>query len=136
MSINTPFGPLVKQEEDTIIGYLLQDNNGYVTGPSFFNQIGLSSWVPADTHIATNRTSDKAAEHHIVIHAPVTVITTQNKRYLQILDCIRDLGEYPVDAADPDKLIRQFIDKHGLEVVQFLKLARHYGHHAERWYFG
>ena len=119
----TPFGPAVVQADEVIIAYLTDEHNGYITGPTFFNQIGLSTWMPIDTHVTSNRYSTKAKENKITLYKPVVEVTEQNKKYLQILDCIRDLNVFAVDAPDPEKVIYRYIVDNNLNFLKLILTA-------------
>lgn len=122
----TPFGPVVVQTNEVITDFLLTNDNGYTTGPTFFNEIGLSSWLPAGTHITSNKYSTKAKENNIFIYKPVTEITKENKKYLQILDCIRDFDHYAIDSPNADKNIYHFIIENRLDLLQLIMICHYY----------
>lgn len=122
----TPFGLVVVPVDEVITTYLIDEDNGYIGGPTFFNQIGLSTWLPACTHITSNRYSTKAKENNIALCKPVVKVTKQNKKYLQILDCIRDLDVFAVDALEPEKIVYRYIVDNDLDFLKLILTAHQF----------
>lgn len=64
---------------------------GYETGASWANKLDLSTQIPANTDIVTTRPNRKpnvAETLGIKLRTPVTAITSDNWRYLQLLDML------------------------------------------------
>lgn len=80
----------------------LRDKNqlcGYVSGQLFFNQIGLSTQVPMQYEIVSNKaTTDYRetvlAQSRIIIRSPKVPVTEQNYTILQFLDLMKDVDLY------------------------------------------
>lgn len=80
----------------------LRDKNqlcGYVSGQLFFNQIGLSTQVPMQYEIVSNKaTTDYRetvlAQSRIIIRSPKVPVTEQNYTILQFLDMMKDVDLY------------------------------------------
>ena len=87
---------------------------GYVTGAAFLHAIGLSTWMPAETEVATNANvrDRKAKLLGVRLVKPRTAVTADNAAYLQVLDAIRDLDRLPVDCEDPDGLLAPYVRAH------------------------
>lgn len=124
----TPFG-----ETNIDIGKLLQEKYlkndiGYETGPALLNQVGLTTLMPTVRQIATNRTNTARMDKklHIMVRPARTLIHKQNKRYLQFLDILEMMGETPIDAANPEIILKRFMNEHGLTYVKMLAYAKRY----------
>jgi len=91
------------------------------------NQMGLTTLVPKKREIATNAYRKNINDKYIKARKPVITVNTENFRYLQLLDVIRDLPEAPVDAENPRALLHAFAEKNRLDTVEALTYARqHY----------
>lgn len=99
---------------------------GYETGVSLLNHLGLTTLVPRKREIVTNAFRKKISDQHILVKKPVTKVTAENYRYLQILDAIRDLPKTQIDAENPNALLHSFVQQHALEPVKILAYARQY----------
>lgn len=89
-----------------------QHVDGYYSGFTFANQLGLTAQVPYTLEIVSNHASAKCREVHvknqkIILRKPRTEVTDENYRELQLLDLLKDLDRY-VDndmAAAAERLI-------------------------------
>lgn len=80
----------------------LRDKNqlcGYVSGQLFFNQIGLSTQVPMQYEIVSNKAitdyrETVLAQSRIIIRSPKVPVTEQNYTILQFLDLMKDVDLY------------------------------------------
>jgi len=95
----TVFGELKPREEEILRPYLYEDGKrlAYITGTSLYNQLNLTTQVPAmykiasaDKRIYINRGRIKAKP--VKSYAPVT---EENYRTLGFLDAIKDLNSIP-----------------------------------------
>lgn len=110
---------------------------GYYTGYTFANQLGLTSQVPFTIEIVSNQASAKCREvsvrnQKIILRSPRTEVTNENYSVLQLLDLLKDLGQY----VDGDKeqatgLVFDYIKKIG---VTRLKIDQYIGLFPERIY--
>ena len=58
---------------------------------------------------------------------PVTAINTDNFRYLQLLDTIKDLPKAHIDAGNANVLLHSFAKSNGLDVLKAMTYAKkHY----------
>lgn len=110
--------------EEMIEHVYLKDNNGYITGGGYLLSIGLSTWCPAKMEIASNQVKRTQVKEHVIIRKPKTMITRENKRYLQLLDCIDEIDTAPIDCESASKLLYEQIYK--MDVMFLLYLAKHY----------
>jgi predicted transcriptional regulator of viral defense system len=100
---------------------------GYETGFYLLNTLGLTTQVPKKREIATNAYRKSVDERFFAVRKPATAVNSENFRYLQLLDAITDLHKAPVDAADPEALLCNFVEKNGLDTGLALSYAkRHY----------
>ena len=80
----------------------LRDNDrrcGYISGLLFFNQMGLTTQVPMQYEIVSNKaTTDYRetvlAQSRIIIRSPKVPVTEQNYTILQFLDLMKDVDLY------------------------------------------
>jgi hypothetical protein len=126
----TIFGIIIPDKEKIIAETFLCDGNeviGYETGATALNRIGLSTLVPKNRQIATNRyrcvVPDKAG---ITVQKPIATVTTENAHYLQLVAMIRSMRRYPVDADDPGILIRDAIKRLELNDNELIRYADAY----------
>lgn len=76
--------------------------NGYYSGYTFANQLGLTTQVPYTIEIVSNQASAKCREvnvknQKIMLRKPRTEITKDNCSVLQVLDLLKDLEKYVDD---------------------------------------
>jgi len=123
-------GAFTPGRDKIIADTLLRDGEdiiGYETGASFLNRVGLSTLLPRYRHIATNRYRAVVPScTGIALKKPLASVTTQNASYLQMLEMFRDMRCYSIDAHDPERLIRSFIDRQGLDAVELTRYANAY----------
>ena len=101
---------------------------GYETRLSGLNRLGFVTQMPAKRCIATNA-YDKRIQNHwnITLRKPPIPITTNNHRYLQLLDAVQQLHTVPVDAASPTRLVYDLIQTWELDTNTLIRMARqHY----------
>lgn len=87
--------------------------NGYYSGFTFANQLGLTVQVPYTLEIVTNNTSYKSKEinlkgQHAVLRKPRATVTDENCYVLQFLDLLKDIDLY-VDEKN-EKIVERIID--------------------------
>ncbi|MDE6712859.1 MAG: hypothetical protein K2K20_03910 [Lachnospiraceae bacterium] len=81
--------------------YISRNNrvNGYYSGYTFANQLGLTTQVPYTIEIVSNQASAKCREvsvknQKIMLRKPRTEINNENYSVLQLLDLLKDLEQY------------------------------------------
>lgn len=84
--------------------YISRNNqiNGYYSGYTFANQLGLTTQVPYTIEIVSNQASAKCREvrlknQKIMLRKPRTEITKDNYSVLQLLDLLKDWEKYVDD---------------------------------------
>lgn len=101
----------------------LEKESGYASGPTFLNQIGISTWMPQKTFIKSNAYKKEIGLKSFVVEAPKTIINKNNYRYLQLLDAIEDLQKFAVDNENPLKLLYEYILANELDTTKLLIIA-------------
>ncbi len=125
----TPFGETGIDKEQLIEDKYLKNDNGYETGLVVLHRLGLTTQMPNERILATNKAGDCARMDKklgVVVRPPKVEINADNKEYLKMLDVLDILDNAPVDAEHPYKMIGEYIDRLGLEYVRLLALANNY----------
>lgn len=120
------FGPSIPSRAEIVRTLYIKNGTGYTFGPTFFNQIGLSTWLPRETYIKTIIRATIDCPGYKIKSAPLGCKTPADVPYFQILDCIKQLDKYAVDIADPYTLIRNYIDKVGIDKVKLVVYCNRY----------
>ena len=90
---------------------------GYYAGFTFANQLGLTMQVPYKKEIVSNNMAAIKREVRIgnqsyIVRKPVTKVTEENYRILQLLDLIKDLDMYIDDeGVDAQERLSRYIKK-------------------------
>ncbi len=130
--VKTAFGYYVPDKENLFYRQLLYDGDevvGYETGLSFLNRLGLVSQMPKRRCVATNRYGRRVPGGiQIEVRKPAVRIDRSNYRYLQMLDAIRELKDAPVDAPQPEALLRETAGRLQLDPKLLVLMARRYYH--------
>lgn len=126
----TVFGK-TKPNIDAVMTRLLTEQGGevigYETSNCFRNKIGLITLLPKNKEIATNGYRKQIdARSHVIPKKPITKVNRNNYRYLQILDTIDDLPKVYVDAENPNKVVKTYIEREQLDKVKLIYTARMY----------
>lgn len=128
--VKTAFGYYTPDKETLFCKQLLRKENeiiGYETGLSALNRIGLVSQMPKRRCIATNLHTKRIPEGmQIEIRKPLIVVNSDNFRYLQILDVIKELDTAPVDAVKPIDVVRATVEEFTLKTEILILMARKY----------
>lgn len=93
----TPFGEAKIDKNALISDKYLFHNTGYETSYTFLHHIGLTTQMPVQRFISTNKVTDCIRKDKIldvVICPPKTNITSNNKLYLQLLDAIEMIKKH------------------------------------------
>lgn len=126
-TVQTPFGPAGIDIAELIRRTYLYDGGrviGYETGPSYMHKAGLTAQMPKLTFIATENIRSKPIDG-IRLVKPVTGITEENYRCLQLLDMMDNRFKVCFEDGRA-KVFREFIDRHGLSYERLLYYARLY----------
>lgn len=94
--------------------------DGYYSGYTFANQLGLSAQVPNKVEIVSNNISSKKREVVIgkrtyIIRKARVPVTKGNYKALQFLDILKDLNEYTdMDRENTAERLAEYVRKCGL----------------------
>jgi hypothetical protein len=101
---------------------------GYESGAFLLNRIGLTTLVPRDMEITTNRYGAKLPEGcRIKMKKSVTAVTDNNWKYLQFIDLISELPQAHIDVEKPELLLARYAKTQELNVLTLVFTARtHY----------
>ena len=118
----------------------LQDNNkrcGYVTGLLFFNQLGLTTQVPMQYEIVSNRATNNyrettLAKSRVIIRRPKITVTENNYMALQFLDMLKDIDVYSeISGIDLQKRLYQYMNDVGLKISD---LESYFSYYPDKLY--
>lgn len=108
-------GTVMSADEVARYKYISRNNqiNGYYSGYTFANQLGLTTQVPFTIEIVSNYSSAKYREislknQKIILRKPRTQITNENCNILQFLDLLKDLEMYADDISDAAKRLSAY----------------------------
>ena len=130
---NTPFGKT--KLNPAIINrdrYLEKDGviNGYETGASFLNQMGLTTQMPKYKKYATNAFKYNGCKVNkkllVIIQKPRAKITQDNYLYLQLLDAIANKDKVTFDVFQPEKVFFNYINDKKLDFKKLVGYAKKY----------
>ena len=97
---------------------------GYYSGYTFANQLGLTTQVPFTLEIVSNREKMRYREveikgQRIVLRRPRAPITAENAEVLQLLDLLKDVGIYTDgETSDAAKRLQAYVKKLGIKKAQ------------------
>lgn len=118
----------------------LQDNNkrcGYITGLLFFNQLGLTTQVPMQYEIVSNRATNNyrettLAKSRVIIRQPKITVTENNYMALQFLDMLKDIDVYSeISGIDLQKRLYQYMNDVGLKISD---LESYFSYYPDKLY--
>lgn len=108
-------GTVMAADEVARYKYISRNNqiNGYYSGYTFANQLGLTTQVPFTIEIVSNYSSAKYREislknQKIILRKPRTQVTNENCNILQFLDLLKDLEIYADDISDAAKRLSTY----------------------------
>ncbi len=112
--------------------YISRNNrvDGYYSGYTFANQLGLTTQVPYTIEIVSNQASAKCREvsvknQKIMLRRPRTEINKENYSVLRLLDLLKDLEQYVDDDMFAAERIGAYIKEIGIrraEVDKYIVL--------------
>ena len=101
---------------------------GYIAGPSALNNAGLSTWLPAALHIATNRYRARTPKNtHLALHKPLTRVDAGNVRYVQFLHFLQAVRRYHVDAENPTLIFVRLVQQLDLNPLRLESICQEIG---------
>ena len=126
---------------DTVVRakYVLKNGKieGYYSGYTFANQLGITTQVPYVTEIVSIKASSKFREldikgRRVVLRKPRTAITEDNYRVLQLLDLLSDFPQYADEnRSDVSLRVKTYMIKEGIDRR---KVDQYIGKYPERIY--
>jgi len=100
---------------------------GYETGAAELNEVGLVTCMPRNIEIATNNYRAKLPKGcYVKARKPVVKVNAKNWKYLQFVDIIDNLPRFPVDAANPEELLGNYIKQGELDPLVLITIASKY----------
>ena len=118
----------------------LQNNNkrcGYITGLLFFNQLGLTTQVPMQYEIVSNRATNNyrettLAKSRVIIRRPKIRVTENNYMALQFLDMLKDIDVYSeISGIDLQTRLYQYMNGVGLKISD---LESYFSYYPDKLY--
>ncbi len=122
---NTKWGKVVPTEVEIINHFYIANNEGYMSGPAYYNAIGISTLVPNRKEITTNKYNfllDKMTNTDIV--RPRREITKENKMYLQLLDGIYYFPKNHYDVENPLEIFARQLQQLQLDEITLILMAK------------
>ena len=127
---NSRFGKVNPRPDEVMTGFLLRDGEkiiGYIAGPTLLNALGLSTLIPADRHIATNRYRYRLPQNtRIQVYKPILTVNDENVPYLQALEAFMAMDTYHVDADKPEETLRAMLRERNINNERLIWYARCY----------
>lgn len=145
MPSKTRFGSSAGPAPETIARYKYISRNGktdgYYSGNTFANMIGLSTQVPMKKEIVSNNVA--AIVKHILIGQQAFIlrksnvsITNENVRTLQLLELLKNLDDHiDVDCNEAREKLTYFIDKNQITKKGVDQYIREYPDSTFRYYY-
>ena len=126
---------------DTVVRakYVLRNGKieGYYSGYTFANQLGITNQVPYVTEIVSNNASSRCKElnlkgRRVVLRKPRITITKENYRVLQLLDLVSNISQYADENIEDVSLrVRTYMKKEGIDRAE---VDKYIGEYPERIY--
>ncbi len=128
-TIATVFGESNIDKEQLIEDKYLKDDSGYETGLLLLHKMGLTTQIPNERVIATNKINDCTRidkKLGVIVRPGKIEINADNKQYLKILDVLDILDKAPIDVMNPYGVVGAYIKQLNLEYYKLLALADNY----------
>jgi hypothetical protein len=127
----TVFGKVAPSIDQVMKKTLTEQNGekiGYESGAFLLNRLGLTTLIPRDMEITTNRYGSKLPDGcRIRLRKPAVAVTENNWKYLQFIDLISELLQAHIDAEKPELLLAQYAKAQELDGLALIFTARrHY----------
>lgn len=125
----TPFGETGINKELLIQHKYLSPDIGYETGYAALYHFGLTTQMPGERVLVTNRAKDCQRFDEtlgVYVRPPKVEVTAENKDYLQVLDVLELMEKAPVDNSDPYGRVADILIQYNLKYSMLLALAEHY----------
>ena len=110
------WGDVIPSEEEIVYYFYVLNNQGYISGATYLNYIGISSLVPHLKQIVSNKYNIPIYNlKHTELTKPKVYINSSNVKYLQLLDGIYDFYNNHCDAKYPLDVFKDLIIKFKLD---------------------
>lgn len=91
------------------------------------NKLGLATLMPRYIEIVSNNYRAKLPKDCCVkVRKPAMKINNRNWKYLKILDILDIMHRFPVDAANPEEILQNYIKQHKLDSMTLITIASKY----------
>lgn len=110
---------------------------GYISGLLFFNQMGLTTQVPMQYEIVSNKATNEyretfLAKSRVIIRKPRIPVTDNNYMALQFLDMLKEVDVYSeIEGTDLQKRLYQYMKSAGLEISD---LESYFSYYPDKLY--
>lgn len=110
---------------------------GYISGLLFFNQMGLTTQVPMQYEIVSNKATNdyretSLAKSRVIIRKPKIPVTEKNYMALQFLDLLKDVDVYSeMSGIDLQKRLYQYMSDAGLKISD---LESYFSYYPDKLY--
>ena len=128
----TVFGELKPDEEKIITPYLFKNGKriAYITGLLLYNKMGLTTQIPKEINIASNKKRIYISKGNIKASAVKSYVevTDENYKLLELLDALKDFKKIP----DLDKksaitiLTKKILELNNKQKKELIKIALEY----------
>ncbi|HIP47806.1 MAG TPA: hypothetical protein EYG92_02430 [Lutibacter sp.] len=128
----TVFGELKPDEEKIITPYLFKNGKriAYITGLLLYNKMGLTTQIPKEISIASNKKRIYISKGNIKANAVKSYVevTDENYKFLELLDALKDFKKIP----DLNKksairiLTSKIIELDNKQIKELIKIAIEY----------
>ncbi len=106
--------------------------NGFYSGHTFANQIGLSTQVPTIVEIVSNNCSAKyrdveIGKRHFIVRKSILPVNSANVYILQLLELLKNIDAYiDTDYNEAKPKIYKFIENHNIKKQDIDQYIRNY----------
>ena len=128
----TVFGELKPDEEKIITPYLFKNGKriAYITGLLLYNKMGITTQIPKEINIASNKKRIYISKGNIKASAVKSYVevTDENYKFLELLDALKDFKKIP----DLDKksaitiLTKKILELNNKQKKELIKIALEY----------
>ena len=122
---NTKWGKVVPTEVEITNNFYMANGEGYLSGPAYYNAIGISILMPNRREITTNKYNyilDDLTNTDIV--KPRKMITKENRLYLQLLDGIHSLSKNHCDVGKSLEIFAKQLQQLQLDEITIILMAK------------
>lgn len=128
----TVFGELKPDEEKIITPYLFKNGKriAYITGLLLYNKMGLTTQIPKEISIASNKKRIYISKGNIKASAVKSYVevTDENYKFLELLDTIKDFKNIPdIDKKSAIKILtNKILELNNKQKTELIEIALEY----------